>query len=313
MVLWELLLGLTGQGIGRSEIKKYLQDSDSLYLTVSRFIPRKNQNYMILLNKEKETLLIPLYGRAKESKKKAPILYDKKALEIVEKIDYDFKSLKIPGKTNTMMCLRAKLIDNFVIDHLEHRNKSIVLHLGCGLDSRYDRIRSSKVLWHDIDFGEVIEIRKNFYSASENYQMIPSSVTASEWIENIPAGGEDYLVIAEGLFMYLKEDEIKTLLDSLKKSIGSYTLIFDAFSKYTAGKLKNHPSIKSTGATIYWGIDNPKELTRWNSGYRYIKEIVFTSNEEINKMNFLTKLIYKIADIFPVARNAHRIFTYRID
>jgi len=63
---------------------------------------------MITLDKEKETLLVPLYGKAMETQKKTPILYDAKAVEIIEKIDYDFKSLKIPGKTNTMICLRAK-------------------------------------------------------------------------------------------------------------------------------------------------------------------------------------------------------------
>lgn len=268
---------------------------------------------MIFLDKEKETLLIPLYGKAIESKKKSPVLLDAKAVEIVEKIDYDFKSLKIPSKTNTMMCLRAKLFDNFVLDHLTDKSKSIVLHLGCGLDSRYNRIKNFKVVWYDLDFEEVIDIRKNFYPESENYHMIASPVTASKWLEGIPVGEKDYLVIAEGLFMYLKEDEIKTLLDSLKKRIGSYTLIFDAYSAYTAKKVKNHPSIKRTGALIHWGIDDPNELNDWDPDIRFIRDIVFTSNEEIEKMNSTTKLIYKLANLFPIARNAQRILIYKIE
>ena len=268
---------------------------------------------MILLDKEKETLLIPLYGKAIESKKKTPILLDTKAIEIVEKIDYDFKSLKIPGKTNTMMCLRAKLFDNFVIDYLHNKNKSIVLHLGCGLDSRFDRINNSKVDWYDLDFKEVIDIRQKFYPESEKYHLIASSVMTPEWINKIPVGEENYLVIAEGLFMYLKEDEIKALLNSIKKMIGRYTLIFDAYSVYTAKKVKNHPSIKKTGAKIYWGIDNPNELTNWDPGIRFIKDIVFTSNEEIKKMDLGTKLIYQIANLFPIARNAQRILIYSIN
>ena len=35
-----------------------------------------------------------------ESKKKSPILVDKKAVEIISQIDYDFASLKIPEKTS---------------------------------------------------------------------------------------------------------------------------------------------------------------------------------------------------------------------
>jgi O-methyltransferase involved in polyketide biosynthesis len=267
---------------------------------------------MITLDKEKETLLVPLYGKALETQKKTPILYDAKAVEIIEKIEYDFKSLKIPGKTNTMMCLRAKLIDNFTDKFLKERNDTVVLHLGCGLDSRCSRIDSKNANWYDLDFEEVISIRKEFFQEYDKYHLIASSVTQLDWIENIPSGHANYLVIAEGLFMYLKEDEIKTLLNQIKKRIGNYTLIFDTYSVYTAKKVKHHPSIKKTGAHIHWGIDNKKELEKWNSEFRFENDIVFTSNVEIEKMNWGTKLIYKIANLFPMARNAQRILIYNM-
>lgn len=267
---------------------------------------------MIKLDKEKETLLVPLYGKAIETQKKTPILYDAKAVEILDKIDYDFKSLKIPGKTNTMMCLRAKLIDNFTDKFLKEKSDTVVLHLGCGLDSRCSRIDSENADWYDLDFEEVISIRKKFFQESETYHLIASSVTQLDWIENIPYGHANYLVIAEGLFMYLKEGEIKTLLNQIKKRTGNYTLIFDTYSVYTAKKVKNHPSIRKTGAQIQWGIDNTKELEKWNSEFRFEDDIVFTSNEEIEKMDLVTKLIYKIANLFPIARNAQRILIYNM-
>lgn len=267
---------------------------------------------MITLNKEKETLLVPLYGKAIDNHKKRPILFDAKADEMVKGIDYDFKSLKIPGKTNMMMCLRAKLIDNFTKDLLKGKDNTVVIHLGCGLDSRCARVNSEYAKWYDLDFEEVISIRKEFFHESEKYQMIPSSVTKPEWIETIPKGHGNYLVIAEGLFMYLKEDEIKTLLARLKDRIGNFTLIFDAFSVYTAKKVKNHPSIKKTGAQVYWGIDNPKEVEEWNLGLRFDKEILFTSNPEIEKLGWGIRSMYKLANLFPMARYAQRILVYLI-
>ncbi len=266
----------------------------------------------IVLTKEKETLLIPLYGKAKESEKKHPILIDKKAVEIVNQIDYDFKSLKIPEKTNTMMCLRAKLIDNFVKDFLKENDESVALHLGCGLDSRYERINNSNVDWYDVDFEDVIDIRRHFYEETDNYHLIPSSVTEKEWLEKIPKEMKHYIVIAEGLLMYLKEDEIKMLLKNLKNQIGSYTLIFDAFSVYTAKKVKNQPSIKKTGAVIHWGIDNPEELTKWETEIEFIEEQYFTSNEEINNLDIVTRLMYILANLFSVAKRAHRLLIYRV-
>jgi len=271
-----------------------------------------DNNKVITLEKEKETLLIPLYGKAMESRKKKPVLTDHKGIEIVSKIDFDFSSLKISRKTNTLMCLRAKLFDNFVKDYLNTYQESTALHLGCGLDSRYNRINNCNVDWYDLDYKEVIEIRAKFFSETEKYHLIPSSVTDMNWLEKVPITKKHYIVIAEGLFMYLREKEIRSLLMAIKNKIGQYTLIFDAYSVFTSKRAKNHPSIKMTGAEIHWGLDDPKKLCYWDSGIKLERQIYFTSNDEIKKLGFGTRLAYKTAHLFPMARNAHRIFVYLV-
>lgn len=268
---------------------------------------------LVQLAEEKETLLVPLYGKALESRKKRPVLYDKKAMEIVNSIDYDFDSLKIPGKTNTLLCLRAKLIDNFARDFVRTNPKTMVLHLGCGLDSRYDRLDRPAVDWYDLDFPEVIEIRKRFFPEEGHYHLIPSSVTDSAWIDSIPAGSPACLVIAEGLFMYLQEADLKQLLEQLRARVGHFTLIFDAYSKYTARQVRKHPSLKKTGAKIYWGIDDPQEMAGWVPGIRFITEIYFTKNEELVNLGPGTRLSYKLAHLFPIARKAQRIMVYEVN
>lgn len=270
-------------------------------------------NNKIRLEKEMETLLIPLYGKAMQGRKRSPILIDTKALEVVENIDYDFGALKIPAKTNTMMCLRAKLLDNFTTYYLKQKNDCAVFHLGCGLDSRYYRVNNPDVYWYDLDFEEVITIREKFYPETDKYHLIASSVTNWKWIEQIPAVQENNLVIAEGLLMYLNEEEIKTLLLLLKEKLGSYTLIFDAFSIFTSKKVNNHPSIKKTKATIHWGIDQPLEITRWMPGVTFVSELFFTSNEVIQNMGWGMRWMYKLAHLFPIARNAQRILIYNIE
>jgi O-methyltransferase involved in polyketide biosynthesis len=266
----------------------------------------------INLSQEKATLLIPLFGKAKEYLSKSPLIIDEKAVWIVNQIDYDFQSLKIPEKTNKLMCLRAKLIDNLVNDMLLKRNRSTVIHLGCGLDSRYNRINNSDVDWYDVDFQEVIDIRKHFYKETDKYHLIGSSVTESEWIAKIPKAKDRYIVIAEGLFMYLKEDEIKTLTMRLNASIGSYTLIFDAYSSLTAQRAKSHPSIKKTGAVIQWGIDNPEELLKWGLDIRFVAERYFMENEAIRNLDSKMRIMFKIAGLFAVVRKAHRLLIYEV-
>lgn len=52
-----------------------------------------NLKEKIKLGSVHETLLLPLWGRAVESKKINPIVYDKKAVHIVDNISYDFSKI----------------------------------------------------------------------------------------------------------------------------------------------------------------------------------------------------------------------------
>lgn len=265
----------------------------------------------IQLKKEMETLLIPLMGKIIESRKNNPILVDEKALEIIDKIDYDFETLKIPNKTNIQMSIRARLIDNYVLD-LNHDQEYVVLHLGCGFDCRFFRLGQSNVDWYDVDFEEVINIRKKLISEQKYYHMIGSSVTDQQWLNEIPVVDKEYIVIAEGLFMYLEAKEIQQLIDRLINTIGRFTLIFDAFSKYTAKKVKHHRSLKKTGAIVKWGLNDPEVLEEWNQKIVFIKAIYFTDNRLINQLNIINRIIYKIAGSFSIVKKAHRILVYKI-
>ncbi|MGM0446104.1 MAG: class I SAM-dependent methyltransferase [Bacillota bacterium] len=267
----------------------------------------------VKLSKEKETLIIPLVAKALESKKDNPIIYDESALKIYKQIEYDFESLNIPTKTNIMMAIRAKIMDDFVENFLGNKNNTLALHLGCGLDSRYNRIKNKYVDWYDLDFKEVIDIRKKFFEETSNYHMIGSSVTKYSWIDKIPKDKDRCIVIAEGLFMYLKYDEIKDLLINLKEKLGSFTLIFDAYSKLTARNANKHPSIKKTKAIINWGINNPKELEEISISFKFIEELFFTDTKLLDKLNFMNRIIFKLANIFKTAKRAHRILVYKID
>jgi len=266
----------------------------------------------VTLTEEKETLLIPLVCKAGEAKRKRPLLIDTKAAEIVDGIDYDFALLKIPEKTCRMICLRAKLMDTFVADFLQENGDTVALHLGCGLDARYERLGDAGVDWYDVDFPEVIDLRRNFFAETDRYHMIPSSVTETAWLERIPQGKRHYIIIAEGLFMYLEEDDIRSLLNNLRERIGGYTLIFDAFSTLTAKKIYEHPSIEKTGATVKWGIDDPEEITRWGPQVRFVKEEFFKQNRELAKLDAVSRVIFRISDLLPPVRRAQRILVYTV-
>src|SRR5215469_9526857 len=109
------------------------------------------------LTKEKETLLATLYCKALDSRSKDSILSDKTAEDVVRRIDYDFRKLKIRKDDPASVAIRAKYLDRWTTEFLTNHPDATVLHLGCGLDSRVDRIQPSKTVgWYDIDYPEVI-------------------------------------------------------------------------------------------------------------------------------------------------------------
>ena len=260
----------------------------------------------ISLKEEMETLLIPLYGKAQMSKK--GIFRDRDAEEAVAQIDYDFSKLHIQEKTQIMLSVRAALIDDFSARFLKEHPHSAVLHLGCGLDARARRLGVPVRVWYDLDFPQVIDIKKQLYEETENYRYLPSSVADFGWLDEVDTGGYPLLVVAEGLFMYLTEDDIKELLLKMRDKFKDVTLIFDAYSKLTASKVSHHPSLKQTGAVISWGVDSPAEIEAFGSGITHEKTLYLTDKSALSRLSSGYRTMFALASKFEVAREAHRVF-----
>jgi O-methyltransferase involved in polyketide biosynthesis len=264
----------------------------------------------IRLTPEQETLLITLYSKALGCPDS--LFTDEKSLEILEQIDYDFSQLKIPVGTRLTVCIRAKKVDDYVRGFLADHPKGLVLHLGCGLDSRYTRVDNGDVEWYDLDMPEVIDLRKIFYEETDRYHMIPSSVTNLRWVETIPSQSRPVMVIAEGLMMYLTEEEVRSLILKLKENFPGCEFVFDAYSTLTARSVKGHPSLRRTGAVIHWGIDDANAIEKWGDGIQLKEEWYFTQSEAIETLAFGYRLIFRLTGLFLAARKAHRILYYTL-
>ncbi len=264
----------------------------------------------IQLKNEMETLIIPLYGKAKMSE--MGVFKDPYAEDAIGKLDYDYSSLKIQNKTQVMLAMRAAIIDDFSRNFIRENPKCLVLHLGCGLDARFMRLGLPVGMWFDLDFPEVISIKKELYHETDSYQYIASSITNLKWLDIIQEVENEVLVVAEGVFMYLAEDDIKALLNALKFKFRRCTIIFDAYSKLTAKSSKNHASLKKTGATIKWGVDDPLEIENYADGVKYLKTLYLTDKNVIEMLPKNYQKMFKLAGIFRSVREAHRVFVMTI-
>ncbi|MDC0673041.1 class I SAM-dependent methyltransferase [Nannocystis radixulma] len=216
----------------------------------------------VTLTAEKETLLITLYARAGESKLPDSLLHDEHAARAVERVDYDFSKLKVDRNMMIGVSLRAHIFDGWTREFLARHPQATVLHLGCGLDSRVFRVDPGPgVRWFDVDYPEVIELRRRLYPARNDYTMIAASVTDPGWLESVPAD-RPTLIVAEGLFMYVGVEAVPWLIERLVTRFPGGELAFDGFSKLGARMVLRHQAVKATGASMHWTIEDPHELER---------------------------------------------------
>lgn len=260
------------------------------------------------LNNESKTLFIPLLGKALMSRDNL-FLHDSKAEEIISKIDYDFNSLKQSKWLSMYMSVRALIIDELCSEYiLEHPNATII-HLGCGLDSRCLRVNQNYKSWYDVDYEEVISIRKNFYNEDSSHKMIGSSVMDFKWLEQIE-DNDNMMIVAEGLTMYLSEEEIKILISRISERYGDVHLLFDAYTKkgVRSSKIKN--PVNQVNAEVKYGIDNPEEFLSLNEKLEYIAAHLIKKDD--NNLHGLTKFIFNNLYCGKISQSIYKIYEFNL-
>ena len=94
-----------------------------------------------------ETLLIPLYIRARESQHPDAILKDDLAVAVINQFDYDFSRIRLQQHDLVGIIMRVKKFDSHVRDFLSRSLDAVVVHIGCGLDTRFERVDDGRVEW----------------------------------------------------------------------------------------------------------------------------------------------------------------------
>lgn len=195
------------------------------------------------------TMLITLYARARESISMNPIITDSKAVEMIEIIKKEIAGSDIPihkkilknsynPKLAVTMALRSRRFDRYVSDFLSKYPKGTIINLGCGLDTRFYRIDNGTVIWYDIDFPEVIGLRRRFMEENSRHFFIGNSVLNPDWFQEVRTGGP-YLILAEGLFMYLTEAGVRELFNLIQKELGSAEIVCEVTNRFWVDRMNS--------------------------------------------------------------------------
>ncbi len=230
------------------------------------------------LNGPPQTMLATLYAKALDADAPNSILSDHYAKTAVARIDYDWAATTIDARTAPSVAVRSAHFDNWARQFLAVHDEAVVLHAGCGLDSRVYRLDPGPgVRWYDVDYPEVISLRERVYPGRANYRMLPASVTDPSWVVEIPAE-HPVLFLGEGLTMYLTKDDGLALLRRVVDRFPSGELQFDAFNTFGIRMQVINAVVRRSGSKLRWGIDGPNEIVDAVPGLRLLAwESVFDS------------------------------------
>ena len=208
-----------------------------------------------------ETMVQTLYARAKETKKQNAKIKDEIAVELVEKLDYDFSKA---DKDKAMSCgviARTIVLDRMVRQYLEKHANAVVINIACGLDTRCYRMKEKYLRWYNIDLPETMKIRSQFLPETGPIYQIAKSAMDDSYVDDIDYHGENVLVIIEGLAMYLSEKDIRKIFSIIEKSFREVTVMVETMSPFVVKHMKEK-SIEGRNAKFTWGVKNGKELQR---------------------------------------------------
>jgi O-methyltransferase involved in polyketide biosynthesis len=172
--------------------------------------------------------------------------------------------------------LRNREFDRYAQDFLKRHPEAVVVHIGCGLDSRFERVaeRNSQVEWYDLDFPHVIELRRKLIGEErERYHFLACSALEDAWMKAVSAHRQrNFLFMAEGVFPYLEEEQVKWLVLRLRDHFPGAEMVFDAISPFELWVGNLRLAISKLGARAHWGLRRGQEIEGWGDGIRLLDE-----------------------------------------
>ncbi|MBQ2895525.1 MAG: class I SAM-dependent methyltransferase [Oscillospiraceae bacterium] len=258
------------------------------------------------MNNVNKTLYIPLYGKSYVSRR-GLILRDERAEEIWAAEGFPLRGKAASKWLAYNMGMRSAVFDDWVREQLRHDPDAVVLHLGCGMDSRVLRVGGCRH-WYDVDFPAVIGERRRYFAETEHYRMIASDLRAAEWLEELPEGRA--IVVMEGVSMYLCPEERQQLLRRLMAHFAGISLLVDCYTVFGARASKYKNPINSVGVHEVYGVDNPAELCR-ETGLRFVAEHSLTPQHCIDELQGLERRIFETLFAGRVAKKIYRLYEYK--
>lgn len=240
-----------------------------------------------------DTLLIPLFCRIWEYEEPKPLLQDEVAYELGKKLTPLLEASptpfhrailnrRWPERVQILMALRTRHFDSLARDFLARHADAQVVMLGCGLDSRFERLGKPAVPWLNIDLPAVIRLRKAFFETAPQVQNLAISALEPDWLNHLDLS-RPTLVIAEGLLMYLKRPQIQGLFQMLAQHLQG-EFVCEVLSQWFLGALSRLAlqwTLQVDNRTGFaGGLYSAREPETWDRRIHFLSEWTYFDQPE---------------------------------
>ncbi len=233
-----------------------------------------SEKVAVALGDVQKTLFLPLWGRAVESKKAHPLLVDKTALEIMDKVDYDFSTItkNISELSQVAWIMRSVCVDEVVKGFLARYPQGTIVNVGCGMDTTFERIDNGSLLWYDLDLPDVIELRRKFIPETERRRFIAASFLEEGWLKEIEVR-QNVLFVSAGVLYYFTEEQVRGFFLRIADQFPGCQVFFDVSSPYGV-KVANKMVIRRSGldekSFLVWGLESTDVFAAWDKRLRLL-------------------------------------------
>ena len=257
------------------------------------------------MNEVNKTLYIPLYGKSKVSRQ-GIILQDPTAEKIWEEEGFPIHGRSASKWLAYNMAMRARVFDNWTGRMLRKNADALVLHIGCGLDSRCKRVKHPHAEWIDCDLPEVIEVRRKYYTEAEHYHMMALDASDPEQVRALP-DSDIAVIVMEGLSMYLTTQELRGFLQALREKYAKLHVLMDVYTEFGARASKFKNPVNDVGVTTLYGIDD-LETVIGDLGIRLVREHTFTPAALVKELKPSERVIFRLLFTGRIYRKIYRLY-----
>jgi O-methyltransferase involved in polyketide biosynthesis len=92
--------------------------------------------------------------------------------------------------------------------------------------------------------------------------MVAASVTGEEWLPIVAQSPGPYFFVADGVLVYLTEEQVSTLLTRIKSHFPNARIALDTFPQRTLDQQRKLAARRGIPARFAWACDDPRSLER---------------------------------------------------